>query len=66
MVSERYHTSCPMCLDEQQQLPPPVAVVPSAQPRLNCGVVIERLRQLLNSPDLGRQLDQVRAIILTV
>ena len=55
-----------MCLDEQQQPPTPVAVVPSAQPRLNCGVVIERLRQLLNSPDLGRQLDQVRAIILTV
>ena len=55
-----------MCLDEQQQPPPPVAVVSPAQPRLNCGVVIERLRQLLNSPDSGRQLGQVRAIILTV
>ena len=54
-----------MCLDEQQQPLPPVAVVPSAQPRLNYGVVIERLRQLFNSPDLGRQLDKVRAIILT-
>ena len=55
-----------MCLNEQQQPPTPVAVVPSAQQRLNCGVVIERLKQLLNSPDLGLQLDQVRAIILTV
>jgi len=55
-----------MCLDEQQQPPPPVAVVPSAEPRLNFRVVIERLRQLLNSPDLGRQLDQVRAIIVIV
>ena len=55
-----------MCLDEQQQPPPPVAVVSPAQPRLNCGVVIERLRQLLNSPDSGRQLGQVRAIILTL
>ena len=55
-----------MCLDEQQQPPPPDAVVPPAQPRLNYGVVIERLRELLNSPDLGRQLGQVRAFILTV
>ena len=66
MVSERYHTSCPVCLDEQQQPPPPVAVVLPAQARLNCGVVFERLRQLLNYPDLGRELGQVRAIILTV
>lgn len=53
-----------MCRDEEHQ--PIVEPITAPLSRMNSQEGIERLRALLNAPDLEEQLDQVRSTVRTV